>query len=203
MSKQNINYKNTVKRLRRSSIVEEKINLKKGFVSYFTELEDFEEETVIENINEQIVLKSPTLPDDMINIILEYLPYNIRLLILKRKYNKNYIQSILKKVSVSSDGLTKIWSCANISAELIKIIEVEKGDILNNVSLSCIRSFKKEIKPEKYYKWYIENFTKIIIYAIKNYTIIYKKNTSWQIKNVINYIEHIMLHIYAHLIAMK
>ena len=193
--------------MRRSSKVDEKKSVK--HVSYYKELDDVKEEeeeeyVEVESVKEDIICsRFNQLPEDTINIILEYLPYNTRLAILKRKYNRNYIKSILKNIPQTVDGLTKIWRCADIAAQLLTILESEKRCVFTNLVLSSVRCFKKEKNPANFSKWYIESFTKIIIVTIKHYTIIYKKNTSWQIKNIISHIEQIILHIFAHLVAMQ
>jgi len=206
MSKTNMNYKKSVKMLRKPLLVNEKKVVKHG--SYYKELNcEEEEEEVGEDFMEELKEKDCSsfnrLPEEMINIILEYLPYNIRLAILKHKYNKNFIRSMLKKMPLTFDGLTRLFKCADIASQLLDMIISYRSKIFENLTPGSVICFKHEKSPEEYSRWYSEQFTKIILAALKHYTLIYRADTSKRIKRRIQYIEQIMLHILAHLAAMK
>ena len=234
-TKTNGNYKKVVKMLRRQSSSSFFCKKKVSYSNYYKLLIDDEEEIVKEEFQEEKneklgITGLNKLPVDTINIILEYLPYNTRLAILKHKYSKNNIKFILNKVPQTVDGLTKLWKCADIAAQLLKILLCDRSKIFGNFMTGSVSGFKREKNPELYSNYYKENFTKIILAAMKHYSRIYKeesclsyfknineflvwyfkKSGGWGHKRTINkknrtteYIEQIMLHIFAHLKAMN
>ena len=228
MPKLSVNYKNTVKSMRRLSIVDEKKGKKHG--SYYKELGEVdlheqEEEENGEDLKEDTTnISLKCLPEDIINIILQYLPYKTRLAIIKYKYHRNYIKSIFKKVPPTVKGLNKLWSCADISAQLLNIITDSNSNIFAKFTPHCVLYFKLEKNPEDYSNFYVENFTRIILATLKHYTKIYtnfprliKKNFifyrrmvkgpdfHYKVTNecIENHIERYMLHIFAQIAAME
>jgi hypothetical protein len=225
MTKTSVNYKKAVKMLRRSSLTKDSKNMRQG--NYYAELHELEEgcvddsEKVIKEDTTNISLKY--LPEDIINIILQYLPYKTRLAIIKFKYHRNYIRSILKKVPPTVKGLNKLWCCADISAQLLNIITDSNSNIFAKFTPHCVSYFKYEKNPEDYSNFYVENFTRIILATLKHYTKIYtnfprliKKNFvfyrrmvkgadfHYKVTNecIENHIERYMLHIFAQIAAM-
>jgi hypothetical protein len=243
ITKTSDNYKKTVKFLKRvnSSLSGRELSRPKQYNYYVSlfieerdheeEERDHEEEEMYKLIDKKEVTKVSfnDLPVDTINNILEYLPFNTRLAILKHKFNKNCIKDVIKQVPESIEGLHKLWKCADIAVQLLKIVLSERSNVYMSFTPGSISGFKREKNPEKYSKYYKENFTKIIIATLKHYSKIYKEESIKQkIKKIIvlygmqieyiitltseevkpnsktkEHIEQIMLHIFAHLASMK
>ena len=232
-TKTNGNYKKAVKMLRQPSssafFFKKKISYSNYYILLNDDEEDFFKEEILEEKKEELGITGINiLPIDTINIILEYLPYNTRLAILKHKYSKHYIKCMLNKIPQTVDGLTKLWKCADIAAQLLKIVLCDKSKIFGNFMPGSIAFFKEKKNPEIYSSYIKENFTKIILAAMKHYSRIYKEEILLIFKNIneflgyyINYsgwrgnkrtvykknrttehIEQIMLHIFAHLNTM-
>jgi hypothetical protein len=210
------NYKNALKGLRKftsGKTNEESVReRKKNSFSFLEDAtsEDIEPDCETSSSNE-LTLQSrrekkgvnfEDLPDDMLFIILEFLPYNTRIAILKHKYNKNFIKSKLKKMTENIKGISKLWACAKISKELlVSLLEYDSG-VFNNLTTHSVKVFKKEKNMELYSTYYRENFIKIILAAIHHYSKIYKFG-NYTNKKVIEHIEKIILNIFAHLSIMK
>ena len=113
------------------------------------------------------------LPDDMINLILQYLPIDTRLKIIKNKYNAKIMQ--LKLQNISSTDIQKLFECASNAEEVLKFVLKKDSDIFTKFSLGAIEWFKEEKELKKYLWFYKENFTEMILAAMKYYTKIYKK----------------------------
>jgi hypothetical protein len=119
-------------------------------------------------ITESFVISTTKLvfPNDIINYILEFIPINMRLSILKSKYNKKFLKNKLEKINVEN-----LYKCALLADEinnttyshlyLYKVLSIE-----NNLS-------KEEINKYPYY--YKEKFITMILSAIKHHCKIYKK----------------------------
>jgi len=171
-----------------------------NYYKYLTAEEDQEEleqvvrkETVSYNCND--------LPEDIINIILKFLPYKTRLLLLKRKYTRSSLKCILQNISETNEDLTKMWKCASIARKLLQSVIIDESDIFNNFSIYSLGIFKKE-NANLYPLYYKEHFTKIILAAIRHYSAIYKFGP-YTNKKVIEHIEQIMLNIFAHLVRLS
>jgi len=227
MSALSNNYKNSLKKLRKNSAP----LCKKGatfhnYYKYLTEVEDNSSECV-ETVREKNAMNFNDLPEDIIFTILNFLPCSTRLAILKHKYNKTFIKSMINKVPRSIEVLKKIWNCAKIAKNLLESLGLldYKGDLYKNLNIVCLSCFKNEAKPELYSIWYKEGFLKIILTAVKHYTKIYNNKTlvrkiKFQIgyhnqitlsfkckttyeKEVIKNVEHSMFHIFAILSKLK
>jgi hypothetical protein len=209
------NYKNVVKGLRKftSSKTNEEI-VKESKKNCFIFLEDANSEEVeqdFESSNELTVQKLSRekkgvnfddLPEDVLYIILEFVPYNKRIAILKHKYNKSAIKLKLKKMSENIEGIKKLWSCARISKDLlVSLLDYDSG-VFENLTTHSVKVFKKEKNLELHSKYYRENFIKIILTAIHHYSKIYKFGY-YTNKKVIEHIEKIILNIFAHLTIIK
>jgi len=207
------NYKNTVKGLRK--LTSSKTNkellkaLKKNIYLHLqdTELEEDNDnessnELTVQGYREKKGVNFDYLPEDMVYIILDFLPYNIRVAILKNKYSKHFIKSKLGKVPKTMKGMSQLWKCAEIAKDLLEsLLEVESA-IFQNFSTYSVEVFKEEKNVELYSNYYIENFIKIILAAIHHYSKIYKFSY-YTNKKVIEYIEKTILKIFAHLSIMK
>jgi hypothetical protein len=110
----------------------------------------------------------------MIYLILDFLPYNTRLAILKNKFNQNYIKTKFEKIPKTIQGINQIWKCAEIAKYILENVLENGSDVFRNLSMYSLKSFKKEKNMELYSTYYIEQFTKIILSAIHHYIKIYK-----------------------------
>jgi hypothetical protein len=188
-------------RKNKSSVINERIIItNKNIFEYLEDIEGIEGIEGIDEIqtskqNKCIVFND--LPEDTINNILEFLPYNTRLAILKHKYRKNYIKIMFQKVPKTFGGIAKLWKCAELANEFLKSLLEYNSDILRNLSTYCLHSFKCDAKPEKYSSYYIEYFSKIILTAIKHYTKIYKGVLC------LPHCEQIVMNLFAHLSCMN
>jgi len=203
------NYKNTVKGLRKLTSSEE--FMKESKKNSFSILEDVEQDFKSSNSYEVAVrqlsrekkgVNFDDLPDDILYIILEFLPYNSRISILKHKYSKTFIKLKLNKMTENIKGIKKLWYCAKISKELLLSLLEYESDVFNNLITNSVKNFKKEKNVELYSTYYRENFIKIILAAIHHYSKIYKFGC-YTNKKVIEYIEKIVLNIFAHLTILK
>jgi hypothetical protein len=203
------NYKNTVKGLRKLSSTEESAKARKKNLYLHLQDTELEEDNDNESSNKLTVQNSrekkgvnfDNLPEDMLYIILDFLPYNTRVAILKNKYSKYYIKSKLEKITKTVKGINQIWKCAEIAGGLLEnLLECQSG-IFNNFSIYSVQGFKKENRKELYTMYYGENLTKIILAAIHHYSKIYKFG-HYTNKKVIEYIEKVVLKIFAHLSVM-
>jgi hypothetical protein len=224
------NYKNSLKKLRRNNLpsCKEELKKEKNYYKYLTELEDQEDikNESTEIVREKFGIDFNDLPEDTIYMILEFLPCNTRLAILKHKYNKSFIKNMINKIPKSVEGLTKAWKCADLAVKLIESLGLlDNRDIYNNLSTYYVSLFKAERNPELYSIWYKEGFLKIILTALKHYTKIYNNKTQTREmviytgyygeftiiyrhktthnKKVIEHIEQIMLHMFARIAKIK
>jgi len=199
MSAISSSYKNSLKNLRKVNTYELDERKKRYTGNYYKYLSDIEDDNknssqIVEcsELVKENKIDFNDLPEDTIYKILQFLSSNTRLAILKHKYNKKYVKCSLQKMPETIENLNKLWSCANIAYH----IET------TGLSPAPILLFKKEKKPELYYGYYKENFTKLILAAIRHYTRIYKFG-HYTNKKVIEHIEAIMLNIFAHLNMIK
>jgi len=149
------------------------------------------------------------LPEAIINIILEFLPNKKRLEILKYKYNSKFIKCKLQKIPKNKVDLKKMWKCADIANNILQIVTDGKGQLFDNFSVYSLVFFKSEKNPLPYSVYYMENFTKIILAALRHYSRIYKNIhkkfccgfdiTRYRIKRECEVIEEIMLYLFANL----
>jgi hypothetical protein len=142
------------------------------------------------------------LPEDTIYKILTFLSANTRLAILKHKYNKNFIKSMLQRIPETNESLTKLWKCAKIAFHILENTLNEDNKLINGMSSYPIRFFKEENDPKNFAIYYKGQFTEIILAATRHYSRIYKYG-HYTSKKVIEHMEQIMLNIFAHLTMMK
>jgi len=126
-----------------------------------------------EIVSTKIRLTISCLPEDMIYLILQYLPIDTRLKILKNKYNAKIME--LKLQDVSATDIKKLFECASNAEEVLKFVLKKDSDVFTKFSLGAIEWFKEEKQLKKYLCFYKENFTNMILAAMKYYTKIYKK----------------------------
>jgi hypothetical protein len=141
------------------------------------EINETNETNETNDTNKQCVSKKglnlSCLPEEMIHIILEYLPIDTRIKILKNKYNEKIIQ--LKLENIPTTDIKKLFEYASIAEEVLKFALKKESNVFEQFSISATEWFKEEIELHKYLRFYKENFTKMILAAMKYYTKIYKK----------------------------
>jgi len=158
------NYKNLYKKLNNKMNASIPLPNKMKKLNYYNCL-DFED---VEITNEPVILTTNiSLPNDIIIHILEFIPINTRISILKSKYNNKFLKNKLEKMNVK-----KLYKCAAIAEKLYHDSLLHYSDIkyyymeINNLN-------PKEIN--EYPNYYKEIFIKIIISALKHHRKIYKK----------------------------
>jgi hypothetical protein len=228
MSALSNNYKNSLKKLRKNGLPSCKERRK--VCNYFKYLIEVDDEEDISDESEEIVREKfgidfNDLPEDTIYRILEFLPCNTRVAILKHKYHKSFIKNLINKIPQSKEELTKAWKCADLAVKLIDSLGLfGSRDIYNNLTTYSVSLFKIERKPQLYSSFYKESFLKIILTALKHYTKIYNNKTktrqmviqgyngqfiiSYKDKatyneKVIEHIEQIVLHMFAQIAKIK
>ena len=111
------------------------------------------------------------LPEDIIYIILEYLPINTRLAILRHKYNPKIMRHKLRDASID-----KLFECARIAQSVLHAVYGKNHAIFEKLRSYAINDFKKDraagtihldIRKEQFMDW--------IFVAMKRYTTIYTK----------------------------
>ena len=207
------NYKNSIKGMRKLTLGKtNKEVIVKNKKNTFKFLEDADSEHIeqhFETLNELTKKKCREkkditfndLPEDMIYLILDFLPYNTRLAILKNKYNQNYIKMKIEKIPKTIKGMNQIWKCAEIAKYILENVLEHNSDVFHNLSMYSLISFKKEKQMELYSMYYKEKFTKIILSAIHHYTKIYKISNCTN-KKIIKH-EKKMLNMFAHISMMN
>jgi hypothetical protein len=107
-----------------------------------------------------------SLPNDIINKILDFIPINVRLSILKSKYNKKFLKNKLENINVE-----KLYKCALLAEKIYHESLLHYSNIkYDYIKINNLNSTK--INKYSYYK---EEFMKIILLAIKHHRKIYKK----------------------------
>lgn len=179
-------YKNTLKGLRKnnSPTLVTKVVVKSVKNNSYACLDDFDDildefASEVSESNEFVASKKEIavldcLPEEMINNILEYLPKNTRLAILKNKYNKKFMLNKLEEIPETYEILSKLYKCAIIAKDVLDYA-FKKSAVLASSS-SWLKWFKEDKDKEfhKYAESYKKNFIKMILAAVKHYTKVYK-----------------------------
>lgn len=118
------------------------------------------------------------LPEDMLNIILEFLPIKKRLEILKFKYSKKYIKAKLQMLSDTTCDLDKLWLISENYKYLLRKIYEQNSPILYTAPLhgSTFRYKSKKYKNQHTASEYKDMFIQLISTITDNYTKFYSKN---------------------------
>jgi hypothetical protein len=200
----NNNYKNALKKLRKinSSFINKREKQAEGnYYKYLIDEQVEEQEQELLEEKARASYNCNDLPEDIINIILTFLPYKTRLLLLKRKYSRSSLKCMLQNIPDTNEDLIKMWKCASIANKLLQSVINDESRIFENISTYSVRYFQKE-NAKLYSLYYKEHFTKIILAALRHYSAIYKFG-SYTNKKVVEHIEQIMLNIFAHLVTFS
>jgi hypothetical protein len=176
--------KNILKKLRKNGsplLLNNKENSQKQ-KNFYACLETLYDEADCESnkLNKLIVTKRNSLdlnclPEEMINNILEYLPIDKRIEIIKHKYSKKTVQRKLENIHKTDENYKKLFKCASIAKEVLEFVLKSESDVFKNFTLYATEKFKKETELNTYSSYYKENFTKIILAAMKHYTRFYQE----------------------------
>lgn len=124
--------------------------------------------------------KFEDLPQEMVNAIIEYLPYNTRLAILKRKYPKQLIKEILRGLRANNINLANLYPCAMFSSEILFASLKRDSDLYKKLktNMTDVAEFGEHFvtsnNSTRYPHFYKDQFVELIINAIYHYTRIYK-----------------------------
>ena len=121
------------------------------------------------------------LPDDVLFVILSYMPYNIRLICLKPFYNKMFSNiSILNQIHEQKRLKTfKILNKIAILAEKVKRIYSPDYDR----RLSFYNDIRN-VDAIKYYYYDTKEYYKLINDVCKHYTVIYTGTKKYKMKDI-------------------
>jgi hypothetical protein len=170
-------YRKAVKKIREIEYLKTKIVLN----------EDEQKKVSQELIYKEIARRNKALcfedlPEEIVNVIVEFLPFNVRIALLKRKYNKKYIKEMLEKLPYKMSILTDLWPCAMISREILLSFLLKKTDDMYcdmKSSMKAVLLFSDSFVTEKKHKYYYQGvFVELIIKAVYHYTKIYKLRKS-------------------------
>jgi len=121
------------------------------------------------------------LPEEIMNIIVEFLPLNVRIAILKRKYNKKHIKKIMENLPYETPIIIELWPCAMISREILLSFLKKTDDLYSDMrsSMESVLEYGNFFETEQKYEYYYKNiFVELIVKAIYHYTKIYKLRKS-------------------------
>lgn len=213
--KQNKKY---LKKLREIENLKKKKNLTPEELSKIEKSSEYEK--IISKNNCQSLLE--TIPNDIKNIILSYLPYNIRLNLLRKKYPIEVLTKRLSKIPRTIKTFDKFYHLVTILEPILS--EFYKKNMTDFyytdkycrhgylTNFECtLRIIKNQSNRYYYYKrfeaqrdilagrnvdYYFEHFANIILYMFDNYTKMYKKDLpEWHTNN-----EKIMLKVLLHIL---
>jgi len=127
----------------------------------------------VEITNDSVISTTTVgLPNDIINYILEFIPINTRLSILKKIYNTKFLKNKLENINVEI-----LYKCALLANKIYhKSYLYLYSDYKNtNYNVGWIQDNLSQKKINKNPNYYKEKFIIMIISAIKHHRKIYKK----------------------------
>jgi hypothetical protein len=124
----------------------------------------------VEITNDSVISTTTVgLPNDIINYILEFIPINTRLSILKKIYNTKFLKNKLEKMNVKT-----LYKCALLAKKIYVVSYSHLYSNFDNCNVWILDNLSKE-EIKKYQNYYKEQFITMIISAIKHNRKIYKK----------------------------
>ena len=164
-------FKNTRKNLRRGSVIPKNTEKQTSPLNCYDCLDEVSCEEV-PAANRLDLQRNPSdlsaLPEDVIYIILEYLPINTRLAILRHKYNPTIMRHKLRDASID-----KLFECAKIAKSVLHAVFGKRHDVFGQLSSYIFDIFEED--RTIYLDSRKEQFINWIFVAMKRYTTIYKK----------------------------
>jgi hypothetical protein len=176
------NYKKLYKTLKKSTASSIPITIEMKNTNYYDCLHCEH----VEITNDSVISTTTVgLPNDIVNYILEFIPINTRLSILKSNYNTKILKNKLENINVE-----KLYKCALLADEINNTTYSHYYSPISHLSLYRILAIRNELsrifsvesieklsKEEinKYPYYYKKEFIKMIIFAIKHHRKIYKR----------------------------
>jgi hypothetical protein len=202
----NNQFKNISKRLRNNGPASIQINTgnrtKKD--NYYDCLDDDVCELIELELNEVCLSKKNSLdlsylPEEMINVILEYLSINTRLAILKNKYNNKFMKNKLENIP-NPNYIKNLFKCAIIAEDVLTHVLKMESVVFRNLPTLSIVLFKEETYLDDFdLRYYKRKFTEIILAALKHYSKIYNRISYGKKEKAV---EQIIFRLYAKLILI-
>jgi hypothetical protein len=213
VDKQNKKY---LKKLREIETLKKKQNLTPDELSKIEKYTEYKK--IISKNNGSSLLES--IPDDIKQLILSYLPLNTRLNILRQKYPIELLTKRLSEIPKNIKMFDKFYHLVTLLEPILS--EFYKKNMTDfyytDIFCGCLTNFEYTLRMIKnqsnryyYYKrveaqrdiskgrnvdYYFDHFINIIIYTLKNYTRMYKKDLpDWHRTN-----EKIMLKVLLHIL---
>jgi hypothetical protein len=124
----------------------------------------------VEITNDSVISTTTVgLPNDIINYILEFIPINTRLSILKKIYNTKFLKNKLEKMNVKT-----LYKCALLAKKIYVVSYSHLYSNFDNCNVWILDDLSKE-EINKYPYYYKDQFITMIISAIKHNRKIYKE----------------------------
>jgi len=202
-------YRKAAKKLReierlknKTSLTEEERNKLDNELSYKIEVKTLKKNTLVD------------LPEEILNTILEFLPTNKRLAILRYKHTSDYYIQKLNNLPPTKEITKKLHFLASLAYDIIDYSLPDNSSIRERVFPYALRLYEKceEYEVYMYPKGYTtkrfkEYFSDLIVSSIKNYVRIYKSMKKPKTKyqsylchcRIQDYIETRMFYILKHL----
>jgi hypothetical protein len=121
------------------------------------------------------------LPEEILNAILEFLPINKRLAILRYKHSSDYYRQKLRNLPPTKEITQKLYFLASLAYDIIDYSLPDNSSIRGQVFPYSLRVYEncEEYEEHMYPKGYTtkrfkEYFSDLIVTSIKNYVRSYK-----------------------------
>jgi hypothetical protein len=187
-------YKKAMKKLREIESLINKKTLTKE------EREKVEKKSYYKNIiNSQNKIKFTDLPDDVLFIIISYLPVNVRLNILKKKYTFDFISNKIKNMSVTNKVVKKLCYYANIVNDILRESYFNSEGYSKYYS-EWLRYYYTDVVTGSNTEYLKGLFSDMILHVIKNYIKMYKNKN---LKDKYLQFEKKIFHLYSFIIYTK
>jgi hypothetical protein len=188
--------KSCFKKLRQIRILKTKKNLSQE------ELDKIQSETyyrdIIKNVYQTLL---NCLPDEVQNIIWEYVDPNTRIACLKRKYPCDMIKTKLNALPKERSTIRKLFMCKEVIKPILKKYLKKDGDIYKSINRYIeftVRECSSTLPNHCKYLYY-EKLIYMIMAALQNYSKMYKTETN---SAVIFENEKTMLKLYSYISIM-
>lgn len=175
------------------------------------ELEKMQRESFYkEQMFEKTKKKFEDIPEDMIFIILSYLPLCERLNILKHKYPTSVLKKSLSMLPITVETFYKLYPCVTMARKVLSAILPPDGTIMNDFRLGFYLIDKKYVDRSGRVGGVIKENNpslladvqfciKVIIKTIQKYTKMYDYNSHTGLE--LSLLEKSMLHLFIRILA--